>query len=137
MITSSTLAMRSGTPNAIFFRQAPTTLTNTVIEGPCDVSGSLAFSRGEGNIESPGDTCRFNDAVNLVYISSNDLKLGALASNGGPTLTHALSSLSAAIDQIEEQDCVDPDGLPLATDQRGVVRPRGTKCDVGAFEFEP
>ena len=137
VITSSTLAMRSGTPNAIFFRQAPTTLTNTVIEGPCDVSGSLAFSRGEGNIESPGDTCRFNDAVNLVNISSNDLKLGALASNGGPTLTHALSSLSAAIDQIEEQDCVDPDGLPLATDQRGVVRPRGTKCDVGAFEFEP
>ena len=38
--------------------------------------------------------------------------------------------------------CVDADGLPLTTDQRGEPRPvaiRGPepKCDVGAFEVQP
>lgn len=135
-VTSSTLAMRSGSPDAFFFRQAAATLSNNVIEGPCNLGSSLPSTFGAGNIESPGDTCRFDAASNMVNVSSSDLKLGPLADNGGPTATHALSLGSVAIDQIDEQDCVDPDGMRLATDQRGVVRPQGTRCDVGAFEFE-
>lgn len=34
---------------------------------------------------------------------------------------------SAAIDKVNPADC------PL-TDQRGVSRPQGSKCDIGAFE---
>src|SRR5262249_37635873 len=66
-------------------------------------------------------------------INPLDPKLGALANNGGPTLTHALLASSPAIDG------GDTDGAP-ATDQRGVSRPRdgdfnGTRIvDIGAFE---
>lgn len=49
--------------------------------------------------------------------------------NGGPTLTHALILGSPAI------DAAGPDCPPPDTDQRGVVRPQGTACDIGAFEF--
>ena len=65
--------------------------------------------------------------------------LGPLQNNGGPTETHALLPGSVAIDQIPEADCVDEDGEPLITDQRGELRPAGaeSKCDVGAFEVQP
>lgn len=33
-------------------------------------------------------------------------------------------------------DCLDADGLPLAIGQRGVTRPQGTNCDIGAVEVE-
>lgn len=53
-----------------------------------------------------------------------------LASNGGPTQTHALVPGSPAIDQVPAEDC-------LPTDQRGFLRPGvgATACDIGAFEF--
>jgi hypothetical protein len=63
----------------------------------------------------------------------------ALQDNGGATETHALGAGSVAIDQIPEADCVDADGQPLTTDQRGEPRPEtdGTMCDVGSFERQP
>jgi hypothetical protein len=57
--------------------------------------------------------------------------LAALADNGGPTQTHALLPGSPAIDAASD-DCPPP-----ATDQRGVSRPQGAKCDIGAFELVP
>jgi CSLREA domain-containing protein len=58
-----------------------------------------------------------------------DPKLGPLTDNGGPTATIALLPGSAAIDQIPAvgAECT-------TTDQRGVQRPQGPACDVGAFE---
>ena len=54
-------------------------------------------------------------------------------------MTHALLPGSIAIDQTPAEDCVDADGQPLTTDQRGEPRPEtgGTMCDVGAFELQP
>jgi hypothetical protein len=60
--------------------------------------------------------------------------LGPLAANGGPTETMALLPGSAAIDA-GETACVDAVGAPLSEDQRG--DPRGTPCDIGAFEVQP
>jgi hypothetical protein len=54
-----------------------------------------------------------------------------LADNGGPTWTHALVPGSPAVDAIPVADCT----LPI--DQRGVIRPQGSACDIGAFELEP
>ena len=54
--------------------------------------------------------------------------LGPLADNGGPTQTHAVLPGSPAIDAIPAGDCV------VATDQRGIARPRDSGCDIGAFE---
>jgi len=52
-------------------------------------------------------------------------------------MTHALEPGSVAIDQIPEADCLDADGEPLTTDQRGEPRPGGSMCDVGSFEVQP
>jgi len=56
--------------------------------------------------------------------------LGPLAANGGPTMTHALVADSPALDVVPTSDCA-------ATDQRGVARPQGLACDIGAFERAP
>ena len=57
---------------------------------------------------------------------SGDPGLLALADNGGPTPTHALSPNSIAINTGDTTTC-------LETDQRGAQR--DALCDVGAFEF--
>jgi parallel beta-helix repeat protein/predicted outer membrane repeat protein len=56
-----------------------------------------------------------------------DLKLGPLADNGGPTLTHMLLPGSPAINQGSNP-------ANLATDQRGQARVQGLRADIGAFE---
>ena len=61
--------------------------------------------------------------------------LAPLANNGGPTDTHALEVGSGAIDTVPGGGCVDPQGKPLSTDQRGDERPQGPACDVGSFEL--
>jgi hypothetical protein len=88
------------------------------------------------NIESPGNTCGFDQLTDLVNVTTEQLALGPLQDNGGPTETHALGAGSVAIDAIPEADCVDADGEALTTDQRGVTRPQGDACDVGAVEME-
>jgi len=65
-------------------------------------------------------------------LANTDPLLASLADNGGPTRTHALASNSPALDRIPvgTLGC----GTTLTTDQRGVERPLGTACDIGAFE---
>jgi hypothetical protein len=66
-------------------------------------------------------------------ILGQDPKLGLLASNGGPTLTHALLPGSPAI------EAADPANV-LPSDQRGFARPKDgdrngvVRADIGAFE---
>jgi len=111
-------------------------VTNTVIvsEAPCYFYGDGFITSLGGNIESPGDTCGFTDPTDLVNVTAAELNLGPLQDNGGPTETHALLPGSVAIDRIPPAMCVDADGQPLTEDQRGVARPQGAACDVGAFE---
>jgi CSLREA domain-containing protein len=67
-------------------------------------------------------------------IVGSDPLLAALASNGGPTQTHALGTGSPAIDHIPSGTlgC----GTTTDRDQRGVARPQGSGCDIGAYEKE-
>jgi hypothetical protein len=67
---------------------------------------------------------------------TGDPALGALAANGGPTQTHALMTGSSAIDQGDPAGCDAPTGAALATDQRGLPRPVGARCDIGAYEVQ-
>lgn len=53
----------------------------------------------------------------------------ALASNGGPTRTHALVPGSPAIDARTGRECAGP------LDQRGYTRPVGARCDIGPVEW--
>ena len=102
------------------------TLTSSLVEGNCE--GGIT-SNGY-NIESPGNTCGFDQQTDQTDVTVDDLNLGPLADNGGPTQTHALLPGSVAIDVIPLAMC------EVDEDQRGVTRPQGATCDVGAFELQ-
>lgn len=109
----------------------------TLIEGACDQIGGVVNWTSNGyNIESPGNTCGFDQQGDQSSVP--DAMLGPLQNNGGLTDTHALLPGSPAINRIPATDCVDADGEPLTEDQRGLPRPEpgGTMCDVGSFELQ-
>jgi len=113
------------------------TIRNTILYERC-IGAPDVLSLG-GNIEVHGDTCGLDHPTDQVF--TPDPLLGPLADNGGPTRTHALLPDSWAIDQIPAAECVDADGAPLTTDQRGEPRPVAIhgpepRCDVGAFEVQ-
>ena len=60
---------------------------------------------------------------------NSDPQLGSLGSNGGLTPTHLPAAASPVID-------AGGSGCPVA-DQRGITRPAGAACDIGAVEREP
>jgi len=78
-------------------------LTNSLVENNSDCTGSIT--------------------------STADPGLGALANNGGPTFTMAITSASPAYNAALSCGSA-------TTDQRGVARPQGAACDLGAFELE-
>jgi CSLREA domain-containing protein len=78
------------------------------------------------NMEGPSSTC-FPPGTDQTGVT--DLGLGPLDDHGGPTRTMPLLPGSPALDSALLTDC------PMA-DQRGVGRPQGVGCDVGAFERE-
>ncbi|MEZ4514130.1 MAG: choice-of-anchor Q domain-containing protein [Chloroflexota bacterium] len=74
-------------------------------------------------------------------VTNATLNLGALADNGGPTLTHLPGAGSDAIGAIPNGTTISNNGTSWtcdqsATDQRGVLRPitAGTACTAGAVE---
>jgi hypothetical protein len=75
--------------------------------------------------------CTFVEAPYGPSIVGLDPLLLPLGKYGGPTLTHALGIGSPALDA---GSCTDTRGDPVTEDQRGVVRPQGKGCDIGAFE---
>ena len=90
-----------------------------------DLRGTLV-SRGHNLIgNSTGGSGFRTDLGDMLNINP---MLGGLQNNGGSTWTHALLSGSPAIDSGDNATC-------LSTDQRGVSRPRGLRCDIGAFEY--
>jgi predicted outer membrane repeat protein len=142
ILVSSTVADNAtGEGDDITRGEGALTVTNSLLEGGCaDFPQSAPDVTSNGyNIESPGDTCGFDQPTDQVNVSAGALALGPLQDNGGPTMTHALLPGSVAIDVIPEAECLDANGEPLTTDQRGEPRPEvgGTMCDVGAFEVQP
>jgi hypothetical protein len=67
------------------------------------------------------------------------LSPNGLYNNGGKTPSIALLTGSPARDAVPLSPtsyCTAIDGVtPIANDQRGVARPQGAACDIGAFEF--
>ena len=60
--------------------------------------------------------------------------LGPHRDIGGLTKTMALPGGHCAIDAGDPAGCKDITGALLATDQRGSARPKGGRCDRGAYE---
>ena len=111
---------------------ATLTLSNSIVASEQDNcffapwgSGVVTLMADHNNVLTDA-TC-FAGASDLVVA---DAGFGPLADNGGSTETHALLAGSPAIDAADVAACP-------ATDQRGVTRPQGAGCDVGAYEFVP
>jgi hypothetical protein len=69
--------------------------------------------------------------------NAGDPGLGALANNGGPTQTRLPQTGSPLIDAIPIGSCQGDGASGITTDQRGVIRPQGAGCDIGAVEVVP
>jgi CSLREA domain-containing protein len=109
---------------------ATVTLSNTIVaNSPSGGNCGGPIIDGGFNVDD-GTTCGFS-AANISEPSTDPL-LGLLANNGGPTKTHALLRGSPAIDAIP--DGTNGCGTLINTDQRGVERPQGSRCDIGAYE---
>ena len=130
-VTHSTVAGNEG--GGIYYRGGGSpTVTGSLIVGDCVLAGVTGSTVSTGyNIESPLDTCGFDQPTDAVNVSAEALALAPLAENGGPTEAHALLPGSIAIDAIPEAMC------EMDEDQRGEPRPGGTICDAGAFEVQP
>jgi hypothetical protein len=119
------------------YRDAYVEIAHTLVDGDCDKyaedGSNVTWVSNGYNIESPGNTCDFGRGTDQPGKTPEELNLGELADNGGPTMTHALGAGSVAIDQIPEAAC------EVETDQRGLPRPEtgGTTCDVGSVEVQP
>jgi Domain of unknown function DUF11 len=124
---------------------------STAISGqdPDGVGGILFEGKGSFQLantllaDNTGGDCKISIPLtanlnNLIKDSScnpaisGDPKLGLLTNNGGPTQTFALLTGSPALDA--GNDAVCKSALVNNRDQRGVIRPKGKHCDIGAFE---
>jgi hypothetical protein len=99
------------------------TLQNSLLAGNTPTNCGAGVVDGLHNIG-------FNDPSCPAGFADANPALGSLQNNGGPTDTLALGAGSAALNQVPTTGANCP-----ATDQRGVTRPQGTACDIGAFEL--
>ncbi|MEO6028015.1 MAG: choice-of-anchor Q domain-containing protein, partial [Candidatus Binatia bacterium] len=132
---------------------SPVVLRNSIVAGnihelnpasvqyspDCDAGGHLAVSSEGHNLVGDGFQCLgLVDGTNGDRIGTTgfviDAKLGPLADNGGPTLTHGWLSGSPAIDAADPAPPGSGGTACPTTDQRGETRPSGAACDVGSFE---
>ncbi len=123
----------SGEGGNLLIDEAALSVANSIIAnaatgGNCVNNNGFLTSLGH-NLES-ANSCNFNATGDLLNL---DPLLGPLQDNsalgGGLAWTHALLPGSPAIDQ---------GSIPCPSmDQRGVTRPQGFACDIGAYEFTP
>jgi parallel beta helix pectate lyase-like protein len=112
----------SGAENTIFAENTSVT--------PGGDNCNVSFAAAQNNIDT-GESCLLGTINgNMSQVTSDQLKLGPLQANGGPTATRELLPGSVAL------DAANPTCGGFATDQRGISRPQGTTCDIGAFERE-
>jgi uncharacterized repeat protein (TIGR01451 family) len=118
----------------IFLDGMATSITHTIIAGnnisagsdkDCKVNAGALTSSGHNLVQVASASCVFNKPGDQTGV---DPKLGSLADNGGGTQTRALLPGSPAIDTGNTSGC------PAGQDQRGVSRPQGSGCDIGAYE---
>jgi len=108
-------------------------IKNSIIAGNDDWNcniGPAASWTSDGNNIADDAHCDFSD-ISHHDRQNTDPRLGNLANNGGPIQTMALLLGSPAIDGVTYNA---PNGCP-PTDARGIARPIGSFCDIGAYEY--
>lgn len=85
---------------------------------------------------SDDESCGFTRPTDRQAQPVGSALLGPLGDNGGPTPTRVPGPGSPLIDAIPVAACQDDGASGITTDQRGVSRPQGPGCDIGAVEVE-
>lgn len=133
-ISSSTVSDNSaGYGGGIYTANETFDEKDTIIGGNTggDCFSSFSTINAEHSLDTD-DTCGAGSAT----VTSAALDLGPLVVNApGTTATQALLQDSVAIDATI--DCTDLSGNTITADQRGVARPQGLACDIGAYEYQP
>jgi hypothetical protein len=108
---------------------------NSAALGDCPLSGPLSSTASAGyNLLGDVSACAATAlATDLV---GSDPLLGVYGEHGGAVPSLPIVAGSPAVDGGDPAGCVDGAGAPLATDGRGLPRPVGTRCDIGAFEAQ-
>ena len=134
VVTASTLA-HNDTDNhggGIKNARGSVTLAGTVVAdtSPSDCSGVITDAGY--NLDDDG-SCGFSTGGH----SYSDVMpyLGPLQNNGGPTDTEEPALGSPLLNDIPAGTSADGATLCPSTDQRGVARPQGSQCDIGAVEL--
>ena len=152
-VTSSTISGNDAVLNGAV-KPGGGLLSYNDVNGRADVKGSLIAGNSPDDVAAVEDKTRFNSlGYNLIgragpfvnldsdFNATGDQRnvtnpgIGPLQDNGGPTLTRALLSTSPAVNAIPTTACTDEAGSAVSVDQRGVARPAGSACDIGAFEL--
>ena len=83
---------------------------------------------------SDDDLCGFKEPTDRQ--DAGDPQLGPFGPNGGSTPTRVPQPESPLIDSIPPASCQIDGAAGISIDQRGVTRPQGPGCDIGAVEVE-
>jgi hypothetical protein len=113
------------------------TVANSLIDADCYMEDRAVVLSNGYNIESPGDTCGFDQEGDQSDVTAEQLNLGELADNGGSTMTHKPGDGGFDDGSSVAIDAIPADACEVTEDQRGVERPEGEACDVGSVEVEP
>jgi CSLREA domain-containing protein len=143
-ITSSTIAGNSAgniNTGALQGENGPgapvVTVVQSILSGntvPGSISNCDDFRELEGSYDGTyvledADTCGFStDAGDHNLLNTEPLLAPLTLSPVSTVRTMALRDGSPAIEAVPAADCA------VAVDERGVTRPQGTDCDIGAFE---
>jgi hypothetical protein len=139
LVHGTILANRATVNGGGIYNQAQLSLKNSILAGNLDAGSTCLGGTSYGHNLADSGICSgfFTGPGDLNNTPAGVDPLG-LQSNGGPTQTIALLPGSAGLNAVPGSDCTEVDGVtPILTDQRGVSRPQGAACDIGAFELEP
>jgi hypothetical protein len=125
-------ARSSGGAISNYATSPPVLNSGTPILGNTIVWGNTAPADPQINNDVSSSTLATYSDIQGGYPGTGNInadpRVGALGNYGGGTQTIPLLVGSAAIDTANDSLCP-------ATDQRGIMRPQGAHCDMGAYEF--
>lgn len=108
---------------------ASTKITGTILAGSPYLRACSGTMTDQGYNLASDDSC---DLHGNGSTNNTSARLGPLTANGGPTKTMAPRATSPAVNAIPTGAATCVSG---AKDQRGLARPQGSRCDIGAVEL--